>query len=473
MGAISTGRRSHSKQISTLLIDQLKSIVGPKGWTTDPAVLKSSTTEWRGLVNGATPIVISPASTEEVSAVIRACAEADVAVVPQGGNTGMCAGAVPDESGTQIVLSLARMNRIRQVDADNFSMEVEAGCILQKVQEAASKVDRLFALSLGAEGSCQIGGNLSTNAGGVNVVRYGTARSQALGIEAVLADGTVVNSLRSLRKDTAGYDLKQLFIGSEGTLGVITAATLKLFPAPGAISTALVALETPGDAVRLLAFLRSELADSIEAFELLSDYVLDLVTTHNPQLSLPFADRSPWYVLLDATVGDSADRLEAALLGAADSGLLLDAVIAKNSAEAEKLWRMRHSIAEAERHAGKALKHDISVPISRMEEFLLLGDRLLEELVPDAQLIAFGHVGDGNLHYNVALPASVAEPEVVTTAIYELVDELGGSFSAEHGVGRLKRRYLPKYRGSGEIELMRILKKALDPKNILNPGKVI
>ena len=456
-----------------LLIEQLKSIVGPKGWTTDPAVLEASTTEWRGVVHGATPIVVSPASTEEVSAVIRACAAADVAVVPQGGNTGMCAGAVPDESGKQIVLSLARMNRIRDIDADNFSMEVEAGCILQNVQEAASKVDRLFALSLGAEGSCQIGGNLSTNAGGVNVVRYGTARSQALGLEAVLADGTVVSSLRSLRKDTAGYDLKQLFIGSEGTLGIITAATLKLFPAPGVISTALVAIETSGDAVRLFAFLRAELSDSIEAFELVSDFVFGLVTSHNPDLGLPFADRAPWYVLLDAAVGDSAERLEAALSAAASSGLLVDAVIAKNSTEAGKFWRMRHSIAEAERVAGKALKHDISVPVSRMEEFLIRGDRMLEKLVPDAQLIAFGHVGDGNLHYNVSLPASVEDPEAVTTAIYELADELGGSFSAEHGVGRLKRQYLAQYRGSSEIELMRTLKKALDPKNILNPGKVI
>ena len=456
-----------------MLIDQLKSIVGSKGWTTDPAVLEASTTDWRGLVQGSTPIVISPVSTEEVSAVMRACFDADVAVVPQGGNTGMCAGAVPDESGQQIVLSLARMNCIRDVDAENFSMEVEAGCILQNVQEAASKVDRLFALSLGAEGSCQIGGNLSTNAGGVNVVRYGTARSQALGVEAVLADGTVISSLRSLRKDTAGYDLKQLFIGSEGTLGVITAATLKLFPAPGAISTALIAIEKSGDAVRLLSFLRSALVDSIEAFELVSDFVFGLVTTHNPELTLPFDDRTPWYVLLDAAVGGDTERLEEALGAAAESGLLLDAVIAKNSAEAEHFWRMRHSIAEAERLAGKALKHDISVPVSRMEEFLLLGDRLLEDIAPDAQLIAFGHVGDGNLHYNVALPASVPSPEAVTTAIYELVEQLGGSFSAEHGIGRLKRQYLPKYRGSSEIDLMRTLKKALDPKNILNPGKVI
>jgi FAD/FMN-containing dehydrogenase len=456
-----------------VLIDQLKSIVGSKGWTTDPAELESRARDWRGAVYGVTPIIVSPASTEEVSSVVRACADADVAIVPQGGNTGMCAGAVPDESGTQIILSLARMNRIISVDADNFSMEVEAGCILQNIQEAAKDVHRLFALSLGAEGSCQIGGNLSTNAGGINVVRYGTARAQALGIEAVLADGTVISSLRSLRKDTAGYDLKQLFIGSEGTLGIITAATLKLFPSPGAISTALVAIKSSGDAVRLLAYLRSELADSIEAFELVSDYVFGLVTKHIPELTLPFDDHAPWYVLLDVAVGDNTEKLEAALSGAAEGGLLLDAVIAKNSAEAERLWRMRHSIAEAERSAGEALKHDISVPVSRMEEFLLRGDRLLEELHPEAKLIAFGHVGDGNLHYNVALPAGTTDGEAVTAAVYELTNELGGSFSAEHGIGRLKRKYLPKYRGASEIELMRTLKKALDPRNILNPGKVI
>ena len=454
-------------------LEQLKNIVGPKGWTTDTDDLEPRLTDWRAAVHGATPILISPASTPEVAAVIRACAEANVAVVPQGGNTGMCAGAVPDASGTQIILSLARMNTIRNVDAANFSMEVEAGCILENIQQAATAQDRHFALSLSAEGSCQIGGNLSTNAGGINVVRYGTARAQVLGLEAVLADGTIVDSLRSLRKDTAGYDLKQLFIGSEGTLGIITAATLKLYPLPGVISTALVAIESPGDAVRLLAYLRTELTDAVEAFELVSRYVFGLVEKHIPDSALPFDDQAPWYVLLDVAIGGDEDRLESALLGAVNEGLLSDAVIAKNSAEADRLWRMRHSIAEAERSERKALKHDISVPLSRMEEFLQRGESLLAEMVPEAQLVAFGHVGDGNLHYNVALAEGSEEGTRVTTAIYDLVDELGGSFSAEHGVGYLKRQYLPKYRNEGEIALMRTLKRALDPKNILNPGKVI
>jgi len=456
-----------------MLLEQIRNIVGPKGWSTDPETLKAHCAEWRGIYHGSTPMVVSPASTEEVSKVVRACAGAGVAIVPQGGNTSLCAGAIPDDSGKQIVLSMARMNRIRSIDAANFSMEVEAGCILQNVQRAATEVDRYFALSLGAEGSCQIGGNLSTNAGGINVVRYGTARAQVLGIEAVLADGAVVSSLRSLRKDTAGYDLKQLFIGSEGTLGIITAATLKLHPSTGPLDTVLIAIQASGDAVRLLALLREALGDAIEAFELVSDPVFRLVTRHVPELTVPFDQPAPWYVLIDISLNNCGERLEKALNKAIKSGNVLDAVIAKNTAEAARLWRMRHAIAEAERSAGPSLKTDIAVPLSRMEEFLHRGDALLAELAPEASLVAFGHVGDGNLHYNVLLPGSNTDRDRLTSAIYDLVDELGGSFSAEHGIGRTKRKYLVRYRGDGEIELMRRLKKALDPNNILNPGKVI
>lgn len=455
------------------LLEQLKGIVGAAGWTSDPAELEGKLTEWRGAVRGQTPLAVAPANTAEVAAIVRACAEANVGVVPQGGNTGMCAGAVPDASGTQIILSLERMNEIREVDAANFSMEVEAGCILENIQNAARNADRHFALSLGAEGSCQIGGNLSTNAGGVNVLRYGTARAQVLGLEAVLADGTIVNSLRSLRKDTAGYDLKQLFIGSEGTLGIITAATLKLFPMPAAIQTALIAIESSGHAVRLLARLRQDLDDAIESFELVSDHVFGLVEKHVPDARLPFSDRAPWYVLMDVAIGADAAPLETALSAAVNDALIADAVIAKNIAESESFWRMRHSIAAAEKASGKALKHDISVPVSKMEEFLRRGDELLATRVPEAQLVAFGHVGDGNLHYNIALPEGYLERNAVTEAVYDLVEEFGGSFSAEHGVGALKRQYLPKYRGDAEIRLMRTLKNALDPQGILNPGKVI
>lgn len=463
----------------TTLIDQLKAIVGPAGWKTEPADLRPHLTEWRRVVTGKTPILVAPNSTEQVSLVVSACADAGVAIVPQGGNTSLCAGAIPDESGEQVVLSLGRLNRIRAVDAFDFSMEVEAGCVLAAIQEAAQAVDCHFPLSLGAEGSCQIGGNLATNAGGVNVIRYGTARALVLGLEVVLADGTVLNGLRSLRKDTAGYDLKQLFVGSEGTLGIITAATLRLFPDPGVTSTALLAMNESGDAVRLLADLRRSLADRIEAFELVSGRVFGLVEKYIPDSILPFDKTYPWYVLIETATGGDSDVLENALAGAADRGVILNAVIAKNAAESENLWRLRHSIAEAERQDGKALKHDISVPIGRMEEFLIRGDALLARLMPEAGLLAFGHVGDGNLHYNVTLPRDL-RPEAwdvagarLTEAIYDLVAELGGSFSAEHGVGRLKKDYLAQYRSGPELDLMKRLKKALDPQNILNPGKVI
>ena len=463
----------------TTLIDQLKSIVGAGAWKTDPAELRPHLTEWRDEVVGKAQILVAPRTTEQVCQVVRACASAGTAIVPQGGNTGLCAGAVPDESGDQVLLSLARMNRIRDVDPLNFSMEVEAGCVLTAIQEAARSVDRVFPLSLGAEGSCQIGGNLATNAGGVNVIRYGTARALVLGLEVVLADGTVMNGLRSLRKDTAGYDLKQLFIGSEGTLGIITAATLRLFPDPGETATALVAVNESGDAVRLLAALRTSLADRIEAFEIVSDQVFSLVETHIPDARLPFDEKYPWYVLIEASTGGDAEALQQALMAVANESLLLDAVIAKNEGEAQSLWRLRHSIAEAERQQGKALKHDISVPIGRMQEFLVRGETVITDLIPEAILLAFGHVGDGNLHYNVTLPGDStsdawrAAGVKVSTAIYDLVAELGGSFSAEHGVGRLKKSYLEQYRGGVELALMKRLKKTLDPQNILNPGKVI
>ncbi|MDH3549346.1 MAG: FAD-binding oxidoreductase, partial [Gammaproteobacteria bacterium] len=403
----------------------------------------------------------------------------NTAIVPQGGNTSMCGGAVPDASGEQVILNLSRMNRVLDVDAGNFSMTVEAGCLLATAQEAARAAGRYFPLSLGAEGSCQIGGNIATNAGGINVGRYGTARALVLGLEVVLANGTVLDNLRSLRKDTAGYDLKQLFIGSEGTLGIITAASLRLFPDPGHLATALVGIDSAGAAVELLGSLKTKLEDRIESFELVSRRVFNLVETHIPNATLPFEEEYPWYVLIEAATGADPELLASALLQEAEDGRLLDAVIAKNETEAADLWRLRHSIAEAERQDGKALKHDISVPLSKMQEFLVRGDQLLDERWPEARLVAFGHVGDGNLHYNVVLPRGLsaeewtAEGERVTGALYDLVHSLNGSFSAEHGVGQSKKAYLASYRAGPELDLMRSLKKMLDPANILNPGKVI
>lgn len=463
----------------TELIEQLKDIVGPGGCLTDPGELQPNLTEWRKTYVGRTAALLKPRSTAEVSAIVKACARAGVAIIPQGGNTGMCGGAVPDDSGEQVILSFEKMNRIRTVDTQNFSMEVDAGCILANAQDAAKANGRYLPLSLGAEGSCQIGGNVSTNAGGLNVGRYGTARSLVLGLEVVLADGTILDGLRSLRKDTAGYDLKQLFIGSEGTLGIITAASLRLFPDPGELSTALLGIESAAIAVDLFGNLRAALDDRIESFELVSEYVFGLVTEHIPETRLPFDSTYPWYVLIESATGATTEHLENALAIAAEHGQLLDAVIAKNANEAADFWRLRHSIAEAERHAGPALKHDISVPLSAMQAFLRDGDELLAKRWPDSQLVAFGHIGDGNLHYNVVPPGDLtesdwhAEGEIISQAIYDLVQASGGSFSAEHGVGQAKRAWLERYRGGAEINLMRRLKHALDPANILNPGKVI
>ena len=460
------------------LVAELKAIVGPAGWTDDPAVLEPHLVDWRRAFRGRTPLMVSPQSTDEVAALVRACREARTGIVPQGGNTGMCAAAVPDESGSQILLSLSRLNRIRALDADNFSMDVEAGCILATIQSAARDAGLCFPLSLGAEGSCQIGGNLSTNAGGLNVIRYGSARQQVLGLEVVLADGSVIHGLRGLRKDAAGYDLKQLFIGSEGTLGIITAATLRLCADPGVRETALVGLARSDDAVRLLAALRRSIGDRIEAFELVADRVFGLVEAHIPGARLPFASRHPWYVLVETAAPAADAALEAALIDAAGAGLVTDAVLAKHCSEAEALWRLRHSIAEAERKDGRALKHDISVPLSAMPAFLAQAESLVAQLAPAARLVVFGHVGDGNLHYNVVLPRDLGDAdwqklgETVTGALYDLVAALGGSFSAEHGIGRLKKGYLAAYRAGPEYALMRRLKETLDPDNILNPGKI-
>ncbi|MBT8094197.1 MAG: FAD-binding oxidoreductase [Gammaproteobacteria bacterium] len=461
----------------TALAEQLERIVGSNGLTTDPEQLQPRLTEWRGAYEGRSRCMVRPASTDEVVAVVRLCAAGNIGIVAQGGNTGMCAAAVPDMSGDQVILSMERMNRIRNVDPANFSMEVEAGCILASAQDAASAAGRFFPLSLGAEGTCQIGGNIATNAGGINVGRYGTARALVLGLEVVLANGTVLNTLRALRKDTAGYDVKQLFIGSEGTLGIITAAVLRLFSDPGERSTALVGLGSAAAAVDLLAAMKDGLGDRIESFELVSQRVFGLVERFIPDASLPFDEPHAWYVLLE-TAGVPKDDLENVLVAEAQRGLVRDAVLAKNTREADALWRLRHSISEAERIDGKALKHDVSVPLSSMQEFLQRGDELLATLRPDLKLVAFGHVGDGNLHYNVVLPRDLSdddwhrEGELITGAIYDLVDELGGCFSAEHGIGQAKKSWLAKYRGGPELDLMMTLKQALDPANILNPGKV-
>lgn len=462
-----------------MLLDNLKAIVGAGGWTCDPEALEPYLTEWRNVLRGETRIMVAPSTTDEVSRVVSACASERVGIVPQGGNTGLCGGAIPDETGDQVLLSTARLNRIRSINPQDYSMVVEAGCILSAIQDKAREHDRYFPLSLAAEGSCQIGGNLSTNAGGINVIRYGTARRHVLGLEVVLADGTIWDGLRSLRKDTAGYDMKQVFIGSEGTLGIITAASLRLYPDPGELTTAFVAIRSAYHSVELLAALRTSLADRIQAFELISDRALRFVVRHIPGTRMPFDKEHRWYVLIDVAQGRDDGLLEQELMRSIEEDLALDVIVAKSVAEADALWRLRHSISEAQKHEGASLKHDISVPIGSIGNFLERAQSLVDKFIPNARLCTFGHVGDGNLHYNISQPKDGNIEEFKTRgadlsdAIYELVTGIGGSISAEHGIGTSKKECLARYRSATELDLMQSLKRALDPLNTLNPGKVI
>jgi len=462
-----------------MLLDDLKAIVGSSGWSSDQDELLPFLTERRGAVEGRTAIMLWPDSTEQVSRIVAACSAAGVGVVPQGGNTGLCGGAIPDDSGEQVLLSLSRLNKILAVDAANFSMTVEAGCILANAQEAARNVDRLLPLSLAAEGSCQIGGNLSTDAGGLNVIRYGTARQQVLGLEVVLADGTVWDGLRSLRKNTAGYDMKQLFIGSEGTLGIITAATLRLYPDHAEKGTALVALRSASDAIQLLGRLRDACSDQLVAFELMSDLAFQIGREGVGVSPAGLGQDYSWYVLIESTGPETESMLQEALEAEFAAENLLDAVIAKSGAESDELWRIRHAISEGQKAWGVSIKHDIAVPIARIDEFMQRAEPAVMQLLPGARIVAFGHVGDGNLHYNISQPVGEdpdtfrAEAAAATQAIYQLAAELGGTFSAEHGVGVVKKPYLEQFRGGTELDMMRTLKQAMDPKNTLNPGKVI
>ena len=461
------------------LLDELKAIVGDGAWTTDPSELVPHLTEWRDRYEGSTPLMVSPSSTREVAAIVRACAQAGTPMVPQGGNTGLCGGAIPDERGGEILISLRRLDRIRSLSPLDYSMVVEAGCILSDLQRAAADAGRLFPLSLAAEGSCQIGGNLSTNAGGINVLRYGSARNQVLGLEVVLPDGRIWDGLRALRKDNAGYDLKQLFIGAEGTLGIITAATLRLYPPVKNLQTAFVGLPGANEAVELLAWLREHAADRLQAFELIQHRALQFVLRHIPATRNPFGADYPWYALLEAAEDSAIEAFEPLLMRAFEASLVTDAVVAKSRTEANDLWRLRHSVSEAQKYEGASLKHDISVPVSRIGEFIGEAETRGLARIPDARVVAFGHVGDGNVHFNISQPESwtaerfLEQREAMAELVYGVTASFGGSISAEHGIGRAKREDLARYRSDTELSLMRSVKRALDPRNIMNPGKVI
>ena len=449
------------------MIDALRGIVGKSNVLTAPEDTKPYFTDWRRQYSAAAECVVRPGVTDEVSRVVALCAREGVAVVPQGGNTGLVGGSVPTGKQREIVLALGRLNRIRNLDALNDTVTVEAGCVLAEVQRAAEQAQRLFPLSLAAEGSCQIGGNLSTNAGGVNVLRYGNAREQVLGLEVVLPDGRVWDGLRALRKDNTGYDLKHLFLGAEGTLGVITAAVLRLYPRPTARATAWIALASPREAVELLSILRGRLGDRLSAFELVSRTCLEAVLLHVPNTRDPLPSPHPWYVL--AEFGDSGPT-ETLRTHIADSLDEREAVLAQNEEQSRQLWRIRESIPEAQ---FTNVKHDISVAVSQTPEFIERAGRALRSAFPDVQPYVFGHVGDGNLHYNVGPEALVTQRQAVSAIVYRAVDELGGSISAEHGLGQLKREAIRDHKPAIELELMRALKQTLDPAGLMNPGKVL
>ena len=449
------------------MIEALRQIVGNSHVLTAPEDTKPYFTDWRRQYSAAAECVVRPGATEELARVVALCARHGVAIVPQGGNTGLVGGSVPTGTRREIVLSLGRMNRIRELDPLNDTMTVEAGCVLATVQRAAQDAGRFFPLSLAAEGSCQIGGNLSTNAGGVNVLRYGNAREQVLGLEVVLPDGRIWDGLRALRKDNTGYDLKHLFLGAEGTLGVITAAVLRLYPLPGARATAWIAVDSPREAVELLAGLRGRLGDRVSAFELVSRTCLEAVLAHAPGTRDPLPQPHPWYVLTDITDSGPAEALRALVESALQEK---EAVLAQSEEQSRQLWRIRESIPEAQ---FSNVKHDISVAVSRTPEFIERAGRALQSAFPGAQPYVFGHVGDGNLHYNIGPEALLAQREAVSRVVYEIVDALGGSISAEHGLGQLKREAIRDYKQPIELELMRALKRTLDPKGLMNPGKVI
>jgi len=465
------------------LVERLREIVGSAGLITAPQEVAPYASDWRKRYAGTPAAVVKPASTAEVAEVVRACADSRTAIVPQGGNTGLCGAATPDASGSQIVLNLSRMNRVRAIDARNNTMIAEAGCVLANLHKAAEEAGRLFPLSLAAEGSCEIGGNLSTNAGGTAVLRYGNARELVLGLEVVLPSGEIWDGLRGLRKDNTGYDLKQLFIGAEGTLGVITAAVLKLFPLPKSHATAVVALESPEKALALLERTLATCGERITGFELFSDFCLSLVLKHFRDTATPFPRRFPYYVLMelsDTQPGEGPKALvESMLEGALLENHILDAAVAQSETQSRAFWKLREFISEAQAHEGQNIKHDVSIPISSIADFIAKTDAELARAYAGVRMVTFGHLGDGNVHYNVSAPEGVAPDAFVRNVaainriVHDSVARFGGSISAEHGLGQLKREEIRRYKSPLELELMRKLKRALDPNGIMNPGKVL
>lgn len=468
---------------SPALLDALADLLGPKGYSTDPDAMAPWLTDWRGKYHGATAALLSPASTEEVAAVVKLCAADHVAIVPQGGNSGMVGGATPDGSGNQLLLSLRRMNHIRKIDPASQTAVVEAGVILETFHNAALAEDLRFPLTLGGKGSATIGGLVSTNAGGTQVLRHGTMRALVAGVEAVLPDGSIFDGLAPLKKDNRGYDLRHLFCGAEGTLGIVTAASLRLVPAAAARQTAWIGLDSPDAALLLLRKLDAAIGSPLEGFEIVPHICVEAVLRHIPQTRSPLSDAHPWYALVELA-GDDHDALaallESELAAALGTSLIGDVAIAKNDRESEDFWRLRDSISEAERAEGPALQHDISVPVDLMPRFIADNPGRLAAAFPGARALSFGHLGDGNIHHHVQPPPGVdgkawlaAHGEAASRLVYAHVIELGGSISAEHGIGQMKRDILAELDSPARLAALRAIKSGLDPAGLFNPGKLI
>ena len=465
------------------LVASLRAALGDPHVLTEAAATETYLRDWRGRYQGTAICVVRPGSTDEVAAVVRLCNSANVAIVPQGGNTSLCGGATPSgkfgSAVGEVVISLGRLNHIRATDAENNTITVEAGCTLQSVQDAAAASGLLFPLSIASEGTATIGGCLSTNAGGVQVLRYGNTRDLALGLEVVLADGRIWNGLRGLRKDNTGYDLKHLFIGAEGTLGIITGAVLKLFPQPRSQATAWLAIEDPAAAVALLAHLKRNLGDRLTAFELIGATALGLVLQHIPGSRQPLAKLSSWQLLVELSGFADEDINEALQQSLASANGIVDAALAQSETQRAAFWRLRENISEAQRIEGFSIKHDIAVPVSRIPEFIALAGAALEKKFPGVRVVCFGHVGDGNLHYNQSQSLTAENSELISRShevnriVHDLVHSLGGSISAEHGLGQLKRDEIKRYKSEIEIDMMKSIKQTFDPRGLMNPGKVI
>jgi FAD/FMN-containing dehydrogenase len=474
---------------ASAFVEKLRSIVGDKGLITNDQDKHPYLTDWRENYLGTAVAVVRPASTEEVAGVVRLCAAETVAVVPQGGNTGLVGGGMPHETGREIVLSLTRMNRVLEVDTIGYSMTVEAGAVLKTIQETAAAHDRLFPLSLAAEGSCTIGGNLSTNAGGVQVLHYGNARQLVLGLEVVTPAGEIWNGLRALKKDNTGYDLRDLYLGAEGTLGIITKAVLKLWPKPKDTATSWIAVSSPEAAVELLSGAHAASEDNVTSCELMSRQGVEFVLKHIPGAVDPLAEKHDWYVLLEwsstrarrdgENQGGLAEKMETYLGEVMEKGLVLDAAVAQNEAQARAFWALRENHSEAQKREGPSIKHDISVAVSKIPSFMREGLAAMRKALPEGRPVPFGHVGDGNLHFNCQAPDGwdkarfMTHGDAISGAVYDVVVRYGGSISAEHGIGRLKVDELAHYRSKIELDVMRTLKRALDPQDIMNPGKVV